>query len=260
MSPGGRTWGALALITALASACGTASSTPALVAPAGTPSGADGDHRLQIVCTSQQATLIQQGSTVVTRPDGVLVTVDNRAGEPVTITGLGVDFGPGVHTRVLAAPPGRVDVACWPSSGHSGGDPPPTRPVVIADVGGFWVSPKLDCPVGSAESRLIADHVADADGQRGDPVDLARQTDVVEHGDVVQDAAYARSPGVVRVRRDGRTIAVLHYHRPHDAEQSRWQLGTVQRCHQASSSQRCAGHICDSPPSPLRRGDSSARR
>ena len=116
---------------------------------------------------------------------------------------------------------------------HEGPEPPTTR-VSVLDPAGYWVDPRLDCGASTMHSTTIIDYAADAPGQRGDPIDLARtyarRRDISL--DAVEEAEYpAGQAATIRLRHNGRTVAVLYYNRPHGkAEPGGWLLGSTEEC------------------------------
>lgn len=173
------------------------------------------------------------GSTVLLTPrvavqaDGLHVSVRNLTGEPASVGGLAVDAGEGTSGHVSRTAPGKVDVACWPYSQHEERRPQ-HLPMTVADPHGYWVSPKLECP-GRTASSSILDYFGEAEGEKGDPVDIARRSLTgLEPEDVVRRAGYpeAASPTVAVVR-EGRTLVTLFFVAARDGG---WLLSTQEAC------------------------------
>lgn len=164
---------------------------------------------LKLTCRSDGTTDLHT-PTVLTRPDGVHVQVDNQAGETVSVNGLGWDFDEGVSEETLSVPPGRVMIACWPLSAHGGGEPERV-PVRIVDPEANWVPIELQCPNGLIAST-ISDFFAGSEGTKGDPVEIVReQVRGLKPSDLVEIAAYPDQPEpVVRIVRRGKVVAVAN--------------------------------------------------
>ena len=146
-------------------------------------------------------------------PDGVHVAVDNRAGEPVELVGLGTDFSEGRSTLVVtSAVPGRVGVACSPHSTHGSNEEPERVSLIIRDPDDVYRDPELECPEDLAMSS-IHDHFGVGPGEQGDPVDLARDDiEGLRDSDVVERGGYPDAENAtVRITRSGNTIATLGY-------------------------------------------------
>jgi hypothetical protein len=164
----------------------------------------------ELVCASDGSTKLLTPE-VAAQPDGVHVIVHNRAGEPVSLNGLGLDFDEGVSEHVSHVSPGRLGIACWPYSQHRGKEPEPV-PLRVRDPHQYWVTPELECESGLVGSS-ISDFAAGSPGEEGQPVDLARQhLEGLEATDVVEAAAYPESPNpVVRVVRGRDTVATVSF-------------------------------------------------
>jgi hypothetical protein len=183
---------------------------------------------IDVVCGPDGATELHNFD-VVTSPDGVHFHVDNRAGEPVSLNGAGRDFRPGVSEQTALIPPGEYEIACWPSSKHSGQEPE-TQTVHVTDPNGLFVRPALKCPEGSPQAGgATLDYASDARGTKGEPVDIARDVLVgLESSDEVIAVGYpeAEFPQVA-VLRDGKQVAHLRYS---PAEKGEWLLGGYSAC------------------------------
>jgi hypothetical protein len=157
------------------------------------------------------------------QPDGVHFEVDNRLGEQVAFTvrselgdasGLGAD--PGVaeirgsgSEGGWQVPPGVASVRCL-RQGEDPGEAAGWVELRVIDEDGLSVPSELGCPdtvVG------YLDHAAGAEGEPGDPAEVAQGTlSGLREGDVVEPAGYPAygTEALVRVVRDGRTVATLH--------------------------------------------------
>jgi len=101
-------------------------------------------------------------------------------------------------------------------------------PVEIVDPDGVWVSSELDC---ESASTATFDWIAGAPGRKGDPAEIVRAESEarLEPGDVVELAGYpeARDAPVVRIVRDGRTIAAVTLLQSDDGG---WLISTTSNC------------------------------
>jgi hypothetical protein len=220
----GRRIGGLALGAALVAAGGT---LLWVLAPLGTDR-TDGAGSLGALPDVARLVCDGSGTRVLTpevRPqsDGVHFEVDNQLGEPVTFlvrselgdtSGLGAD--PGVaEIRGSGAeggwqvPPGVASVRCL-RQGEDPGEAAGWVELRVIDEDGLSVPSELGCPdtvVG------YLDHAAGAEGEAGDPAEVAHGTlSGLREGDVVELAGYPAygTEALVRVVRDGRTVATLH--------------------------------------------------
>lgn len=177
-----------------------------------TPSVAHLPEIARVTCRPDGSTELQTPA-VSARADGLHVLVHNDAGEPISLSGSGLDFGTGVSEQVASTSPGTVGVACWPYSLHDSGDEPSTQPLRIEDPNGHWNSPELDCSSGDLVGATHSDFVSDATGEEGDPVTLTRRhLTGIKPGDVVETAGYpdAAYP-TARVVRDGHVVAIAGF-------------------------------------------------
>ena len=183
---------------------------------------------VQIVCERDGSTRLLTPQ-VTAQADGVHVQVENRAGEPVSMNGLGLDFDEkGISEQVATEPPGTVRVACWPFSRHDGPEPP-RQPLEILDPNRYWVNPEPECPAGALGLGAILDYGAGAEGETGDPVDIARRRlHGVRPEDVVERAGYPQARhAIVRVVRDGRPVAAATFQATAGGG---WLLGGLDTC------------------------------
>ena len=185
------------------------------------------DEVVKLVCEADGSTRLLT-PVVTAQEDGVHVRVDNRAREGVSINGLGADFAEGTSEQTISTPPGEVGIACWPYSRHEDEEPPRVN-LMVDDPHGYWVNPRLDCPKGDLIGSVISDFVAGAEGEQGDPADLARANlKGVEPSDVIEPAAYPdQTYPVVRVVRDGKTVATASFS---PAEAGGWLIGGSEAC------------------------------
>jgi hypothetical protein len=201
---------ALATLAVLVSpACGSVSSER---------SGESGSAPLpdiaQVICEPSQTRLLTP--TVRPQADGVHLSVENNSTREIAFVvddpgsgGGGFDVPGGAVMDLYS---GRVRVACY--------DPYRDDPsemageeLEIIDENGIWVSPALG-PSCKTASTGIADSVAEG-GEPGDTIALARGLFAgqgLRQNDVVEPAGYPeQTPRIVRVVRDGETIATVAY-------------------------------------------------
>ncbi len=160
--------------------------------------------------------------------------IDNRLGFDSGFTvrfgdggGIGENAPMGESTHIVQAPPGTVEIGCYPDAQAIA--EPELEPFEVIDADGLYRSTELDC---SSVTSGISDYVEGTPGELGDPVDLARSRfdDVIglTDDDVVERAGYPESDQpVVRLVRDGKTMATIDY-RPADG--GGWLEETFSRC------------------------------
>jgi hypothetical protein len=183
-----------------------------------------------ITCTRDGGTELSAMQVEAT-PDGVHAHVANRSGEPASLNGLGTDVDPGSSDIVTATPPGEVDVACWPFSGHDGPEPDTTT-LEILDPNAYFRSSELECEGDLAWSQ-DNDFVAGATGTPGQPIDIARdRVRGLEPSDELVGVGYAEREGAaaVAIVRDGATIGVVSFTR---ADDGGWLLSGGSGCDDA---------------------------
>jgi hypothetical protein len=203
--------GLVIVVTLALGACGDPEAEPGAASP---PPPASPD-RLEIVCREDGSTELVT-DRVRAQADGVHVQVDNRAGEFVSINGVGLDFKKGVSEQTARAAPGELKVACWPGSMHE--EPEPERqPVEIVDPDGHWVAAELECPRDKLAASAILDYASDSIGIQGDPEDITRsKMEGLEDGDEITTVGYPESaPREIAIERSGETIALVSYSRAH---------------------------------------------
>lgn len=217
------------MIAAVFGSCGPSQSQPEIAStPTFSPSSRSGAALARITCTRESTKV--HTPVVEAHRDGVHVEVTNRAGEPVSIYGIGLDSSEGIERHVIQQPPGAVKVGCAPYSLHAAGFDPDRVALDISDPRANWVNPNLSCP---REHDLIQstvhDYSADARGERGNPVRLAHErVRNLHREDNVERAAYPRSrDATVRVVRAQHVIAALHFDR---RAKGRWLLGSDELC------------------------------
>ena len=113
---------------------------------------------------------------------------------------------------MAGTPPGSVEVACWPFSGH-GGPEPTTLPLQILDPNSYYRSPELECEGGMVWDQ-INDFIAGAKGTPGTPLAIARdRVRGSEPGDEFVTVGYAEQEDAtsVAVVRDDATVAVISF-------------------------------------------------
>jgi hypothetical protein len=209
--------------------------TIALTACADSPdatSGAAPPDIATIVC-DESGTIVETPST---RPqaDGLHVVIDNRTGVDPGFSvryergGLGDNAPPGTTEHVLDVPPGTVQIGCY--TGTHGSGEPDLHALEVVDLDGVYRSTELDC---ESSSGLVTDYVPGAEGEPGDPVDLARAalegaTGGLGPDDVVERAGYPESAEpIVRLVRADRVMATVEF-RPADA--GGWLQDTLSMC------------------------------
>lgn len=214
----------LATATVLAAGCRDPGS-PALGGAAETVALPEVAH---VVCTETGTEVLTP--RVLTRPDGVHFRVENRTAEQTTylaiLQGDAVPAPPGQTEGVSAVPPGTVRLACATGTSYPEESSFPSLEVV--DEGGHWVPEVVECEGDTAQSWVI-DYIMGARGDRGDPVDIAREkVDGIRESDAVERAGYVRGPeGKVRVLRDDRVVALLRYS---DDGEGGWLLSIATAC------------------------------
>jgi hypothetical protein len=197
---------------------------------------------LEVVCDGATTTVATP--TVRARADGVHLRVDNRSGGPLTVSvraeGRAL-FGARVAAGVSeprpdggagwSVPPGVASVGCFPPGTGEEGAGYATFQVV--DPQGLWVPWELECREGSVTAAIDR---ADPRGEPGDPVDvawpyLAPYLGSLGQGDRLERAGYPdQVPVVVRVARDGRTVATAELT---PGEGGGWVVSTVSVCEEA---------------------------
>lgn len=186
-----------------------------------------------------EVTCLEDGSTelpnvdVAASADGVHVSVDNRAGEAVSLNGMGRDFSAGVTEQVAQIPPGDHEIACWPLSMHEG-DEPPRQTIHVLDPDERWVPPELSCPKGQPTTgSATLDYGIDTPGKQGDPVDLALEVlRGVEGTDEIVAVGYPEAEfRQVALIRDEEQIALLSYSPTDDGG---WLLAGYSACDPSS--------------------------
>lgn len=215
-----RGWALACLV--LAVACGS----PEEGRPLGSDEVPPPPNMLEVVCRADGSTQLLNDE-VAAQPDGVHVRVDNRAGEPVSVSVA--DFDAGISEQTLDLAPGTAEVGCYPFSMHEG-PPPPEERVEILDPAGHWVDGEVRCGgQGVMVESATLDYVAGARGEQGDPVDLAEQrVRGLEPNDEVLAVGYPEAPSrEVGIVRGGDVAAVLHYE---PAEDGGWLLGSYEAC------------------------------
>ena len=168
----------------------------------------------EIVCEADGTTSVLTPEVAV-QEDGVHVHIENRLDEPASVGGLAFDASPGISDVTLSTPPGGVDVACWPFSEH-GRKYPSRAPMKILDDRRLYTSPELECSGGTSWGSVF-DFIRGTEGTQADPVTLARDSlRGLRPGDELEPVGYPASPIGVRVVRDDRMIAVVHFERTAD--------------------------------------------
>lgn len=168
----------------------------------------------RVVCAADGPPRIETPS-VKTRPDGVHVEIVNHTGIHRSFAisfeggGMGTEAPIGTSTQVLDVAPGALSVSCADPDSQ---DEPPSATLELIDDDGVWVSPQLG-PGCRSVSDAVLDYAVGAEGEQGDPVEVARRF-LAERGlradDVVERAGYPeREEAVVRVVRGGEVVATM---------------------------------------------------
>lgn len=174
----------------------------------------------RIVCDAETTAV----ATAQIRPqrDGIHLRFENRAGKPLSYSveskrggGQGADLPPQGREVIVHLPPGQLTVACFDP--HSNEDPSEQKrsELDVSDPQGLWTPAvlSLTCTMGVATT---SDYAAGAKGERLPPVELARrflkERGILTDDDTVEAAGYPeQDAAVVRLERDGETLAVLEF-------------------------------------------------
>lgn len=190
---------AIGLLAALImiSGCQTESSSTTAGPPATLP------RVLHVACRSDGSTELRDVAAR-TSPDGVHIQVTNETGEPVSLSGTGLDFPSGTTELVSSRKPGTWSIACWPHSEHS--EPAPDRTVVeIRDPDSFWQTAELECPSKDMVAGGTLDYVSSPSGNSGDPLRVVPTLlQGIANTDEIVSVGYPQSnyPSVAVVRDD----------------------------------------------------------
>ena len=167
---------------------------------------------VEIVCTEEGETRLWT-PVVEVQPDGVHLDIENRAGEPTSFFGLGLDVDEGRHEEVVTLPPGKIKVACYPYSRHESDDKPVRYDLELVDPHGHWVSTELEC-----ETDMVAGSTRDYaiplnKGQGQDPVAIVVESvKGLQPDDKVEVAGFPEAEvPTVRVVRDDRVIGTYGF-------------------------------------------------
>jgi hypothetical protein len=162
--------------------------------------------------------------TPVVRPqqDGVHVRVRNTFDETVSLGlrevlggGRGDGAPPGVSELVFPVAPGDLIATCSPGDADHG-DARWRAPLQVVDPQRLFVPYALECGTGGG-GREFTDYGPGAQGDHGDPVEIARRTlPGLRSTDVVERAGYpsereSSENAIVRVVRDGQVVQVAYY-------------------------------------------------
>ena len=187
-----------------------------------------------IVCDASGTTV--ETPSVRPRLDGLHVVIDNRLDVDPGFAfrfddgaGGGDNAPPGLSDHTLQAPPGTLEIGCYPDDKALG--EPDLEELEVVDEGAIYRSVRLDC---ESVVGQISDYGQDAPGAQGDPVELAR-TDFesaldggLEQDDVVERAGYPESDlPIVRLVRDDQVVATVEYR---GADDGGWLEDTLSKC------------------------------
>jgi hypothetical protein len=202
------------LVASPAAGCGQGAAEPAPTTPAEAGSLPD---VAQIECEVNGAKVLT--TRVRPQPDGLHLNVENDTGTELAFTveesetgGQGASAPTGSVDYVWPIPPGKVFVKCTSDEA----DPSEVQgaELEVVDEGGLWVSTSLAESCARA-SMSTADYAVGAEGEKGDPVDIARklfEKQGLEPGDVVEPAGYPEGDEtIVRVTRSGEVIATMSF-------------------------------------------------
>jgi hypothetical protein len=197
---------ALLVATFCVAGCGGASSVDR-AEPRTTPSAAT---VVDLVC-HQDGAAEATPDDVEAQADGVHVHLTNDTGTRVFLRGLGVDAAEGTSDLVVAAAPGPSRVTCEISGKEDAADGVAAG-LRVLDPNGYWHDASLKCAPNEMGAGGVGDSAAGAEGEKGDPVDVARAgLTGLRTGDTVGPAEYPEQEyPSVRVIRDGKVVAVAH--------------------------------------------------
>ena len=163
---------------------------------------------VEIVCTKDGETRLWT-PVVEVQPDGVHLDIENRAGEPTSFFGLGLDVGEGRHKEIVNEPPGLVKVACYPYSQHEGDTKPVRYDLELVDPEEHWISTELECDTDMVAGST-GDYASPTTGGGHDPVAVVEESvKGLEPDDVVEVAGYPEAEvPTVRVVRTDKVVGV----------------------------------------------------
>ena len=179
-----------------------------------------GPYVARVTCTDDATSARDQ--SVAALEDGAHFSVENRTDGRIWFQDLG-PLEPGtIDEFVLQEQPGKTEVYCSNEAGDF-----TYADVTIEDPNGYWISTFLDCP-GKGPYVMSHSDLGDDIGYT-DPIDAARRTiPGVRDDDVVERAGYpeSRTSAVIRVVRDGATLATAEFGRAGDA----WSFHSYDMC------------------------------
>jgi hypothetical protein len=198
---------------ALAAGCGRGATEPAPTAPRA--EAATLPAVAEIECEVNGAQVVT--ARVRPQPDGLHLEVRNDTGTELGFSaedsktgGQGASAPTGSANYVWPLPPGRLVVKC--TNGEADPSEVEGAALEVVDERGVWVSTSLAERCTEA-STSTADYAVGAQGEKGDPVDIARELfkkQGLEAGDVVEPAGYPDGDDtIVRVTRSGDVIATM---------------------------------------------------
>ena len=180
--------------------------------------GAGVPETARIVCGPEGTRVLTP--RVEARPDGVHFEVQNRLGADTGFSALGQEGGAGGDSpkgekseHVGDVSPGRARAGCEEPP-YDGMGKVHYAAFRVVDPEGLYKSVELECQGGMAVGGG-AQYAPGARGVKGDLVEQARSqfSEEIREDDVVELAGYPklRDHRVVRVVRDGRVIATVHF-------------------------------------------------
>jgi hypothetical protein len=199
----------------LLAACGQSATEPAPTAAQGEP--ATLPEVAKIECKVNGAQVVT--ARVRPQPDGLHLEVRNDTGTELGFSaedsetgGQGASAPTGSVNYVWSLPPGKLLVKCTDDKA----DPSEVQgaELEVVDEDGLWVSTSLGDSC-TESSTLTLDYGVGAHGEKGDPVDIARELfekQGLEPGDLVEPGGYPDGDEtIVRVTRAGDVIATMSF-------------------------------------------------
>jgi len=176
---------------------------------------------IAVVCGNPGAVVVAPHS-VRPRRDGVHLAIVNQTGTRLSYTlrysdgaGGGGDAPAGETEVVWPAPVGHTEVVCYGPAGPADPSKLHGEPFQVVDPDGIWLSPALQCKHRTSFT-MNGVYAEGTLGEKGVPAEIARRElekqGLLRNDDSVEPAGYPeQEQPVVRVVRDGRTIASLAY-------------------------------------------------
>jgi hypothetical protein len=226
----------LSLLCAVLAGCGAGVEGPPSSPQRSEVTGAEeGPTTARVVCDGGGVSVLTP--EVVSRPDGLHITIDNRLQGSADLSvshpegGMGWSVPSRESARVANVPPGKVEIDCFSRSwGREKLLAMGTETVRVFAGASGYKSAKLDCPRGKPAGGMKPYTEEETKAHEGDPTDLLRRelSGSLRRGDVVEIAGNTqnRDEKSVRVVRDGEVVANAHYFRT----SSGWLGGLIENC------------------------------